>query len=104
LDREAMDGLVRFLLDRISDDERRWRRRAKAGEDDAEQAERWLAECAAKREIIGIMQRMIILRDQPMERQVRDGAEEVLRRFAAVYEDHAGYRSQWRPKPGRVLL
>ena len=99
-----MDGLVRFLLDRISDDERRWRRRAKVTEEDAAEAGRWLAECAAKREIIGIMQRMIILRDQPMERQVRDAAEEVLRRLAALYEHHPSYRSQWRPKPGRVLI
>ena len=99
-----MDGLVRFLLDRISDDERRWRRRAKANEDDAAEAMHWLADCAAKREIIGIMQRMIILRDQPMERQVRDAAEEVLRRLAALYEDHVAYRSQWRPRSGRVLI
>jgi Family of unknown function (DUF6221) len=97
-----MDGLVRFLLDRISEDERVWRRRAKTAHNGGE-AVRWLAECATKREIVGIMQRMIILRDQPMERQVRDGAEEVLRRLAAVYQDHAGYRAQWRPKSGRVL-
>jgi hypothetical protein len=98
-----VDGLVRFLLERIADDERAWRRRSKSGLEQAQSAERGLAECSAKRDIIGIMQRMMILRDQPMERQVRDGAGEVLRRLAALYEDHAGYRSEWRPRPGRVL-
>lgn len=93
-----MDGLVRFLLDRISDDERALRRSSANGS-----AARALAECSAKRDIIGIMQRMMILRDLPLERQVRDGAEEVLRRLASVYDDHMAYRQEWRPKPGRVL-
>ena len=58
----------------------------------------------AKRDIISNHdQRMMILRDLPLERQVRDGAEEVLRRLASVYDDHATYRQEWRPKPGRVL-
>jgi hypothetical protein len=95
------DGLVRFLLARISDEERDLRRHGHGVT--AVPTERALAECAAKRDIIGIMQRMLILRDLPLERQVRDGAAEVLRRLAAVYEDHSGYRSEWRPKPGRVL-
>lgn len=94
------DGLVRFLLTRIADDERQLRRLTGEGPLSASRA---LAECSAKRDIIGIMQRMLVLRDLPLERQVRDGAGEVLRRMAAVYEDHAGYRSEWRPKPGRVL-
>jgi hypothetical protein len=96
------DGLVRFLLARITDDERELRRLPDGGEG-LLSPERAMAECVAKRDIIGIMQRMLILRDLPLERQVRDGATEVLRRMAAVYEDHVSYRSEWRPKPGRVL-
>jgi hypothetical protein len=98
------DGLVRFLLARVADDERSLRRLSgTAADDGALSVGRAIAECAAKRDIIGIMQRMLILRDLPLERQVRDGATEVLRRMAAVYESHIGYRSEWRPKPGRVL-
>ena len=97
-----MDGLVRFLLARISDDEQALRRRGLAAGGDRE-VERALADCAAKRDVVGIMQRMLILRDLPLERPVRDGAEEVLRRLASVYEDHVGYRAEWRPRPGRVL-
>jgi hypothetical protein len=98
-----MDGLVRFLLARISDEERELRRRSTGETQQVWTVERALAECSAKRDVIGIMQRMLILRDLPLERQVRDGAGEVLRRLAAVYEDHASYRNEWRPKPGRVL-
>jgi hypothetical protein len=97
------DGLVRFLLARINDDEQELHRRVKAGVGGYPSNERVLAECSAKRDVIGIMQRILILRDLPMERPVRDGAREVLRRLAAVYEDHDSYRSEWRPKPGRVL-
>jgi hypothetical protein len=97
------DGLVRFLLARISDEERELRRRSTNETQQVWSAERALAECSAKRDVIGIMQRMLILRDLPLERQVRDGAGEVLRRLATVYEDHPSYRSEWRPKPGRVL-
>jgi len=97
-----MDGLVSFLLARISDEERELKRRTKSPDIDAD-AERGLADCTAKREIIGISQRMIVLRDLPNERSVREGAEEVLRRMASVYADHVGYRAEWRPKAGRVL-
>ncbi|HEY2271533.1 MAG TPA: DUF6221 family protein [Jatrophihabitantaceae bacterium] len=98
------DGLVRFLLARIADDERDLRRINGAGAGDGVlSSARAMAECAAKRDVIGIMQRMLVLRDLPLERQVRDGATEVLRRMAAVYGSHVGYRTDWRPKPGRVL-
>jgi hypothetical protein len=98
-----MDGLIRFLLARLSDDERELRARAKAGGTAFPTVERAVADCAAKREIIGIVQRMMILRDLPMERPVRDGASEVLKRMAAVYHDHTEYRPDWRPASGGVL-
>ncbi|HEX4684009.1 MAG TPA: hypothetical protein VH277_14930, partial [Gemmatimonadaceae bacterium] len=75
------DGLVRFLLARIVDDEKALRQRPPDGVAPVFSPERGLAECASKRDIIGIMQRMLILRDLPLERQVRDGAGEVLRRM-----------------------
>ena len=98
-----MDGLVRFLLARISDDERELRQMSKNGEVMYPPVERLLADCAAKREVIGIVQRMLVLRDLPMERPVRDGAGEVLKRMAAVYVDHMSYRTEWRPAAGGVL-
>lgn len=48
---------------------------------------RVLAECEAKRRIIGLV-------DWPGERL---GIQQAMRRLAAVYADHPDYRSEWRP-------
>jgi hypothetical protein len=97
------DGLVRFLLARISDDERQHRRQPPGDAHDVQSPARALAECAVKRETVGIMQRILVLRDLPQERQVRDAAAEVLRRMAVIYEDHNTYRAEWRPKSRLTL-
>jgi hypothetical protein len=112
--------LVRFLLARLDDDEREIKKLQKAGVGASVSApangssngsanrpsfpsvHRLSADSAAKREIVGVLQRLLVLRDLPSERPVREGAAEVLRRLAMPYEDHAGYRTEWRPKRSGV--
>jgi hypothetical protein len=112
--------LVRFLLARLDEDEREIKKLQKAAIGTSVSASangrtngstngssfpsvhRLSADSAAKREIVGVLQRLLVLRDLPSERPVREGAAEVLRRLAMPYEDHAGYRTEWRPKRSGV--
>ena len=100
--------LVRFLLARLDDDEREIKKLQQAnGSANGSGAsfpsvDRLSVDSAAKREIVGVLQRLLVLRDLPSERPVREGAAEVLRRLAMPYEDHAGYRPEWRPKRSGV--
>lgn len=98
------NDLVRFILARLDDDDREIKKLLKAGANGSSfpPVDRLSADSAAKREIIGVMQRLIALRDLPSERPVREGAAEVLRRMALPYEKHAGYRPEWRPKRSGV--
>ena len=117
------NDLVRFLLARLDDDEREIKKMQKATNGSVNGAtngavngtghaaangtsfpslNRLSVDSAAKREIVGVLQRLLVLRDLPSERPVRDGAVEVLRRLAMPYEDHAGYRAEWRPKRSGV--
>ena len=99
----SLAGLIRFLIARIDEDDeelRRLRRKLVRGDgsDDGtgvRSLERLQAECAAKRNVIGYCQRLLVLRDLPAERPVRDAASHVLRALAAPYHDHAGYQSDW---------
>jgi hypothetical protein len=99
-----MNDLVRFLLARIDDDEaaakRLTRERARTGvaTDRAAGAlspERLRAECLAKRQLIGTLQQLFVLRDQRFEKPVRDAAAQMLHSLALPYADHAGYRASW---------
>ena len=96
--------LVRFILARIDDDEREIKKIHRSGTDDLAfpSLDRFSAEVAAKREIIGVVQRLLVLRDLPSERPVRDSALEVLRRMALPWDDHTAYRPEWRPKRSGV--
>jgi hypothetical protein len=117
------NDLVRFLLARLDDDEREIKKMQKATNGSVNgptngaangarhgsvngapfpSLNRLSVDSAAKREIVGVLQRLLVLRDLPAERPVRDGALEVLRRLAMPYEDHAGYRAEWRPKRSGV--
>lgn len=94
--------LVRFLLDRVDEDDAtlkaRRRRIHRSDMRDGESvmtADRLQAEAAAKRQIIGTAQQLLRLRDQPCEKAVRDGASLILRHLAAPYADHPGFRSEW---------
>lgn len=89
--------LVRFLLDRFDEDDAALKRLArKPAEAEAVGMDRRRAEALARRRIVGTMQQLLVLRDQPCEKPVRDAASQVLRCLAAPYSDHPGFRSEWR--------
>lgn len=93
--------IARFLLTRLDEDEIELKRLAR---DEGAVAlgglraiSRLRAEVDTKRRLIGSLQQLVVLRDQPAERAVRHQAENMLRFLALPYEWHAEYRSQWRP-------
>ena len=92
--------LVRFLLARVSEDESALKRLARG--DTGASGEIWgiprlQAELAAKRRLIGALQQLVVLRDQPAERAVRHQAGQMLRFMALPYEQHEAFRAEWRP-------
>jgi len=96
--------LVRFLLARVDEDDdllRRLHRRQSRGAEPVDDLgglrsiERLRAECEAKRGVIGCAQQLLVLRDQPAEKPVRDAAVHLLYALAAPYRNHAGFRSEW---------
>jgi hypothetical protein len=92
--------LVRFLLARIDDDEAELKRLARRGvdEDDGVRSlARLQADSASKRRLIGALQQLLVLRDQPSEKTVRDQATQMLRVMAVTYDKHVDYRREWRP-------
>jgi hypothetical protein len=92
----STNELVRFVLARVEDDEAALKRRARAHADgEAETLDRLRAETVAKRRIVGTVQQLIVLRDQPCEKPVRDGAVQILRALAAPYAGHSAFRSEW---------
>jgi hypothetical protein len=102
-----MSTVVEFILARIADEEtqaRREARQARQATDGAtalaiaaDPASRTRADCDARREMVGILQRMMILHDHPSERPQRDSAAQLLKLMAVPYEDHPAYRAEWRP-------
>ncbi len=90
--------LVRFLLARLDEDAADVKRLTHAGIDTGARSVDWLrADVAAKRKVIGALQQLMVLRDQPFEKSVRDSALHMLRLLALPYEQHDKYRSEWRP-------
>ena len=95
--------LVRFLLARVDEDDdqlRRMRRhQTQAGPAEDEIAMRSVgrlrAECDAKRSVIGCAQQLLVLRDQPAEKPVRDAAVQRALRARCAYRAHAGFRDEW---------
>jgi uncharacterized protein DUF6221 len=109
-----MSTLVEFLLARISDEEAVARRQARQAQapttnrtgtegsaalalPDPDPSARMRTECRARREMVGILQRMMILHDRPSERPQRDGALQLLKLMAVPYDQHPAYRQEWRP-------
>jgi hypothetical protein len=98
--------LVRFVLARVGEDEAVLKRlaRSEAAQPEADRADdgglrsisRLRAEAAAKRRLLGSLQHLLVLRDQPAEKMVRDQAAQMLRTLALPYEAHAAFRSEWR--------
>lgn len=95
------NDLVRFLLSRFDEDDAQLKRfaRSDAGPSGPFSVERLRAEALARRRILGAMQQLLVLRDQPCEKPVRDGAVQVLRSLAAPYSEHAGFRVEWKTSP-----
>lgn len=94
--------LVRFLFARMDEDAAELKRLAKARDrgntppDGVRSIDRLRTECASKRQIISSMQHLLVLRDQPFEKPIRDAAAQVLCSLAAPYADHVSFRSEWR--------
>jgi hypothetical protein len=97
--RELTQDLVRFLLRRVDEDEAQLKRLSRRGaaETGVQAVVRLQAEAATKRKLIGCLQQLFVLRDQPAEKAVRDQAGQMLRTLAAPYADHPDYRREWRP-------
>jgi Family of unknown function (DUF6221) len=95
----ATSELIRFLLARVDEDDAALKKRARAlpADDTAGLGSlaRLRAESAARRRVIGTVQQLLVLRDQPSEKPVRDGATQILRDLAGPYTDHVGFRSEW---------
>ena len=96
-----VSDLVRFVLARLDDEEADMRRRVRAlrGRDDTQAAseiiEHLRSETLARRQIVGAVQQLLILRDLPNEKAVRDVAASILRSLATPYADHASFRDHW---------
>jgi anti-sigma factor ChrR (cupin superfamily) len=97
--REITQDLVRFLLRRVDEDDAQLKRLARrsADGDGVQAVGRLQVEAAAKRKLIGCMQQLLVLRDQPAEKAVREQAGQMLRTLALPYQDHPDYRREWRP-------
>jgi hypothetical protein len=96
------ESLTEFLLARIAEDEAaplEWQR--VGGEAGSVAARRLLAECEAKRRIVGDLTRFIDTADAAGARAdhptLLAGLEYQLRYLAAIYADHADYREEWTP-------
>jgi hypothetical protein len=100
--RPTSQELVRFLLARVDDDDTELKRLARRspdaeGDSGVRSLARLQADVAVKRRLIGALQQLLVLRDQPFEKAIRDQATQMLRTLAVPYERHAGYRAEWRP-------
>jgi Family of unknown function (DUF6221) len=95
--------LVRFLLARFDEDDERLKRLSRLPADDLSEGftslARLRAEALSRRRIVGSIQQLLVLRDQPCEKPVRDGAVQVLRSLASPYAKHPGFRSEWKTSP-----
>ena len=107
--RATTHDLVRFLLARVDDDVAELKKlaRQQVASGNLETTEgvraivRLQAEAASKRRMIGALQQLLVLRDQPLEKTVRDQATQMLRVLAVPYDRHSAYRPEWRPAQTR---
>lgn len=105
--RPTTQDLIRFLLARVDDDVAELKRlvRQQGASPDTTEGVRAIvrqqAEAASKRRMIGALQQLLVLRDQPLEKTVRDAATQMLRVLAVPYEGHPAYRPEWRPAGAR---
>ncbi len=94
--------LVRFLVARVDDEDDALRKLARrirtdhASSGDGPSVDDLRKGVIAKRQVIGHVQQLLVLRDQPNEKAVRDLATQILRSMAMPYGDHLTYREEWR--------
>jgi hypothetical protein len=96
------NDLVRFLLARFDEDDDVLKKHARNGSSASDPiltVDRLRAEALARRRIVGSMQQLLVLRDQPCEKPVREAAAQALRSLAAPYATHAGFRTEWKTSP-----
>ena len=98
--RFAPTDVVRFVLARLDDEEAVIRRSARSirGQDDTIQLaslEHQRADCLARRQVTGAVQQLLVLRDLPNEKPVRDHATQILLSLASPYAGHKAYRTEW---------
>jgi hypothetical protein len=94
--------LVRFLLARLDEDTADVKRLAHTDGAAGARSIEWLRkDVSAKRKVIGTLQQLLVLRDQPFEKAIRDSALHMLRLLALPYEQHPDYRAEWRPSAAR---
>jgi hypothetical protein len=91
--------LVRFLLARFDEDDEQLKRASRNAVAEPFSLDRLRSEALARRRVVGALQQLIVLRDQPCEKPVRDGAAQALRCLAAPYSEHAGFRAEWKTSP-----
>lgn len=96
----APTDVVRFVLARLDDEEaviRRSARSMRGREDDTTLAglEHKRADCLARRQVTGAVQQLLVLRDLPNEKPVRDHATQILLSLASPYAEHKAYRTEW---------
>src|SRR5262249_46994672 len=99
--------VVRFLVNHIDADETELKKLSRRRRGTAQTVEpgadargvcsigRQLREIESKRRVLGGLQRLLVLRDQPMEKTVRDQALAMLLALAAPYRDCADFRDEW---------
>lgn len=97
-------SLVRFLLDRIDEDEHTLERLARhesRGEpqrprvEGIRSADQLRANLIAKRHVIGDLQHLVVLRDLPVEAPIRQHAISAMCAMASIYRDHPAFRPEW---------
>ncbi|WP_375484908.1 DUF6221 family protein [uncultured Jatrophihabitans sp.] len=98
--RFAPIDVVRFVLARLDDEEAGIRRSARSlrGHDDRAQTaslEHRRADCLARRQVTGAVQQLLVLRDLPQEKPVRDHATQILLSLASPYSGHKAFRTEW---------
>jgi hypothetical protein len=89
------------VLARLDDEEAVIRRHARSlrGQDaqsSLDSLDHQRADCLARRQVTGAVQQLLVLRDLPTEKPVRDHATQILLSLASPYSGHKAYRDEWR--------
>lgn len=97
----ATADLVRFLIARFDDADSSLRTRGRQARGRHDQHEldavrHSMVEIDAQRRVLGVAQHLLVLRDLPSEKPVRDAATQILLSLAAPFDEHRGYRPEWR--------